>query len=98
MGKSVGILWMCGGPRNAKGGMGVCGEGDGDDGAEVDAWRFVGYGRGGIWKRNGCHDGLTKERTLGYRAWGSTLGFRGSILGVTSLWEMWLLRVLWIFA
>jgi hypothetical protein len=34
-----------------------------------------------------CHDGLTKERTLGYRAWGSTLGFRGSILGVTSLWE-----------
>ena len=56
--------------------------GDGDDGAEVDAWRFVGYGRGGIWKRNvprwfdeGENVGLSglgvNPWDLGGRSWGS---------------------------
>jgi hypothetical protein len=40
------------GGKEGQGGMGGLWRVDRDDGAEVDAWRFVGYGRGGIWKRN----------------------------------------------
>ena len=68
------------GAKECQEGMGVCGEGMemmGRKSMHGALWDMGGVGFGSEM----CHDGLTKERTLGYRAWGSTLGIKGVDLG-----------------